>query len=246
MSKIEVLSAEVWWGDGYENSPSLTFELDRAPAWDVYERRPCAREMLSSDQVAIVGGSTSSRPTPGWHAYWSHDDGFVWFFTWGGKPDDGFGGHRRTIKLLDGSEELVVGGWHTGPSVALKAGFPPIVECAYRAVGGYRTAMACFVTLERFEAEVARLLPDIEVIGSTVKWRGRPSKAEFMAAERERRNIFRDELKAKYHDGSWHGGDWYKSSTKEERAELSCRPYSALGPSGLPETPGLRVKSVAL
>ncbi len=32
MTEIEVLSAEVWWGDGYENPPSLTFELDRALA----------------------------------------------------------------------------------------------------------------------------------------------------------------------------------------------------------------------
>ncbi len=219
MTKIEVLSAEVWWGDGYENPPSLTFELDRVPAWDVYEKRGCV--------------------------YWTEDDGFVWFFTWGGKPDDGFGSRRRVVKLLDGSEELVVGGWHTSPSVAVEAGFPRTVDCAYRAVGGYRTATACFVTLERFEAEVVRLLPDVEVIGSTVRWRGRPSKAEFMAAERERRDVLRDELKAKYHDGSWHGGDWYRRSSEQERAELRCRPYSALGPTGVAEEPGIRTKSVA-
>lgn len=243
MSGIEVLAAEVWWGDGYENWPSLTFLLDRMPRWEVYERRPCAAGALSAEQEAIAGGARAAAPTPGWHVYHSEDDGFAWFFTWGGKPDDGFGGSVRRVRLTDGSEAEVVGGWHAGGDVAVRAGFAPCLDVGVRTtlVAGERLAggTACFVTEERFEAEVARLLPDVEVCRHpsnrvmTVKWRGQPSKAEFMAVENERRRIVRERLAAKYHDRSWHGGDWYRKASRAELAELAeldTRPYSALGP----------------
>ncbi len=241
--EINVLSADVWWGDGYENSPSLTFVLDRAPRWEVYDKRPGGgRGQLSSEQEAAIGRPAPAKTIPGWSVYWSHDDGFVTFFTWGGKPDDGFGGWRRTVRLLDGSEEEVVGGWHVSPGVAVEAGLSWTIDAAY-SVHGEPGRISCFVTIERFEAEVARLLPDVEVVGAIVGWRGRPSKAEFMKVERGRRDALRDVLRARYADDSWHGGDWYRRATDDERAELKCRPYSALSPTGEAEAPGIRMRS---
>ncbi len=242
---INVLSAEVWWGDTYENAPSVTFHVDRDPEWKVYDKRPGGSAgLLSAEQEAVIGRRAPVRPTPGYNVYWTQDGDFVWFFSWGGKPDDGFGGWRREIELADGTVELVVGGWHVSPSIAVSAGFPKIIETAYISPG-HRVGVACFVTVERFEREVAIHLPDVEVTGSTVKWRGQPSKAQFMAAERERRDIFRDEMKAKYSDGSWHHGNWYKKMTADEKVEMACRPYSALGPTGVIEEPGIRTKNVA-
>jgi hypothetical protein len=233
MDQIKVLDAEVWWGDGYENAPSVTFTLDRAPCWDIYDKRPGGgRGQLSTEQEAVVGRGLSAPTTPGWHVYWSEDDGFVTFFTWGGKPDDGCGGSRRQVRLRDGGSELVVGGWHVGPGVAVAAGLPATIDTAMRVKGGYRTAIACFITVERFHFAVAHHLPDVEIVGNTVKWRGQLSKAEFMAAERVRRDLIRDELEAKYHDGSWWGGNWYSKSTQAERDAIACAPYSALGPPG--------------
>lgn len=236
---IRVLDAAVYWADGYENSPHLTFLLDRKPDWGTYEKRPCAAERLSTEQAAIVGGPRQHAPAPGWHIYHAEDDGFATFFTWGGKADDGFGGWRRTITLIDGGTEEVVGGWHVGPGVAIDAGFPPCVDAGIRTdrpgrgpLGG---GIACFITEDRCRREVAAHLPDVEVCrataggGLTVKWRGQQSKADFMAIERGRRETIRTALKAKYHDGSRHGGDWYRHATNDERAALQTRPYSALG-----------------
>jgi hypothetical protein len=222
--RIEVLQAAVYWADGYENWPSLRFTLSRKPVWEVYEKRPCSGEQLSAEQENIIGRTRSTEPTPGWHIYHADDDEFVSFFTWGGKPDMGFGGWRRTIKLTDGTTEEIIGGWHTSGDVAERAGFAPCLDIS---IEGW---IGCFVTEERFVREVDRLLPDVEVCRHpgndvlTVKWRDQPSKAEFMAVEHARRKEIRDGLKAKYGERNW-----YRLSTDDERTELDCRPYSALG-----------------
>lgn len=227
--RIEVLEVVVCWRDGHENWPDLKFKLSRKPVWDAYEKRPCAGGGLAAEQEAVIGARTS-RPMPGWHIYHAEDDGFVSFFTWGGKPDNGFGGWRRTVRLTDGTTEEIVGGWHTSGSVATGAGFAPCLDCA---IDG---SIGCFITEDRFVREVERLLPDVEVCRHpgngvlTVKWRGQPSKAEFMAVEWERRREIREALKAKYADGSRHGEDWYRKSSEDELAEFATRPYSALGP----------------
>jgi len=231
-TRIEVLDTAVYWADGYENSPSLTFLLSRMPEWDVFEKRPCAMETLSSEQVMVVGG-TNRQAASGWHIYHSEDDDFAWFFTWGGKPDAGFGGSRRVVTLTDGFTEEVVGGWHVSSSVAEKAGFAPCVDVGVRTSvirGQLAGGTACFITHDRFKSEATRLLPDVEVVEDqyaslTVKWRGQPTKREFMASERERRIVVRESLENAY------GRDWYKRSSNEEHTLLACRPYSALGPA---------------
>jgi hypothetical protein len=87
------------------------------------------------------------------------------------------------------------------------------------------------VTVPRFEAEVARHLPDCEVVegkygGLTVKWRGQPSKDDFMDGEKARRDVIREGQKKLYGERGW-----YDEMPDEIRAELECRPYSALGPA---------------
>lgn len=234
---VAVLAAEVRWRDGYENAPDLAFLLDRDLRFERYDKQACMREQVSSEQAAIVGSRMRDDRSQGWHLYWSEDDGFAWFFTWGGKPDDGFGGWRRTITLIDGTDEEVVGGWHVGSSAAEAVGHPATVDvtvctdymtiCGEQCLAG---GLGRFITEERFRREVERLLPDVEVVRTsrgklTVKWRGQPSKEEFMAGERGRRDLMRDRLKADYGD-SW---NWFRTVPHEEYAELECRPYSALG-----------------
>lgn len=190
---------------------------------------PCEQATLSSEQLAIVGQELHSTSRTGWHVYWADDDGFVTFFTWGGKPDDGFGGHRRIVRLTDGTDEYVKPEY-TSPDVAMNAGLPKTVDSSYLLPGQWVLPVACFVRLGRFEREVTVHLPDVEVVDGVARWRGRESKAEFMARERERRDALRDVLKARYKDDTTYGG-WYGRATDDELDELRCRPYSELGPA---------------
>jgi hypothetical protein len=239
---IQVLDIGVEWHAQYANDPSLCFLLDRQPEYGRYDKRPCAQEQVSGEQAAIIG-SRMRNERKGWHLYWSQDGDFAWFFTWGGKPDDGFGGWRRTITLLDGTEEEIVGGWHTGPQAATDVGHPACVDVAYRTdyfvnrhTGEKRLSggTTCFVTEERLRMEVARLLRDVEVIegrygGVTVKWRGQPSKAEFLDAQAKRREPIRKALEAKYG-----GYNWYSKITDAEHESLTERAlYADLGPAAV-------------
>lgn len=216
MTKIDVLDVAVWWGDDCSNWPSLTFLLDRMPEFGPYNKR------LSTDGKD--------------NFYWQECDGFASFFVWSGKPDDGFGGWRRTVQIDDGTEEEVVGGWSSRAEVAESFGHPATVPIGartdYYEIKGKKVlagGLGMHITHDRFRREVERLLPDVEVIPAkygilTVKWRGQPSKEEFIKTEDERRGPIRDALKEKY--GRW---DWYNRATSDEQAELAIKPYSALG-----------------
>lgn len=233
---IRVLDIGVEWFDHAVNDPSLCFLLDRKPEYGRYDKRPCAQENLSGEQAVAVG-SRMRNARKGWHLYWAQDGDFAWFFTWGGKPDNGFGGWRRMITLTDGTEEEIVGGWHVGASAATEVGHPQTIDVAYRTdyftnrhtgekrLGG---GTGCFITEERFRLEIEEHLPAVEVVesryhGLTVKWRDAPSKAEHVAAESLRRTQLRDGLKVKY------PGDWWAQLSVAEKDELTVRPYSALG-----------------
>jgi len=253
---VEVLGVDVRWADEYGNDPSLKFLVCGLKGkLTVYEKRPIdgAAIMVSSEQAAIVGATRSPRKRPGWHVYWAELDGFATFFTWGGEPDDGFGRWRRDVHLSDGTVEHVIGGWHTGPSVAVEAGFPETLDIAVVDQEGVeqhearcrelgrdpnpwtRTGgLGMFITVERARIEIAKHRPDLEWaesrfgFGPVVKWRGQPSKAEFQAVDDVRRKAIRDGLKARYGDGYGRDNWWYKA-TDAEKAEMDQRPYSALG-----------------
>jgi hypothetical protein len=234
---IQVKDIGIEWADGYANDPSLCLLLDRAPEYGRYDKRPCAKETLSGEQAMIVGSRGRVR-REGWHLYWTQDGDFAWFFTWGGEPDDGFCGWKRTITLLDGTTQDIVGGWHVGASAASDVGHAACVHVAYRTdyltnrhtgekrLGG---GTSVFITRQRLEREIARLLPDVEATtgrggGMTVKWRAQPSKAEHLQAERERIEPIREALKAKY------PRDWRRESSQAERDSLKAGvPYSTLG-----------------
>jgi hypothetical protein len=174
---VNVLAVDFWWGDGCANDPDVRMLIDQRPPRGPYQKVP------------------HPDGRPGWHVYYTETDGFAWFFTWGGKPDDGFGGSRRTITLVDGTEEEIVGGWHVGADTARDAGFPELVEIATvqeSEVRGDRTWMKTsgiggFMTVERARREIAEHRPDVEWVRGyfewswTWKWRGQPSKAEHIA-----------------------------------------------------------------
>lgn len=241
-----IIDARPNWHDGFDNGTDVTFRADAAPSFAAVPAKkvPCAAERLSGEQRAIVGGRPKSAPSPGWHIYWQELGPFVSFFTWGGKPDDGFGGSRRKIILEDGGTEDVVGGWHVSPRVAEDAGLPPVIEVAvvappYDDRWPFGGGLAMFMKREAWEQAVEEFLPDCEIVNGEIKWKGQISKRHFQAVEHLRRAVLRDELKAKYPliegSGSAFGADWtprrdwHDQATDEERAQLSSRPYSALG-----------------
>jgi hypothetical protein len=181
---VTVIDIDVRWGDGYANSPSLAFLVAGLP-----ER----------DEETVY---SKHRHPQGTTIYWNECDGFVWWFSWRGTPDDGFGGWRRAVRIDDGTTEIVTGGWHGAPPAAMDAGLPACVDVAVIRVedplnrawprcGG----QAAFITQDRMLAEIASLRPDLEVIPDpynhlTVKWCGQPSKAEWaaLAPDNSRRN----------------------------------------------------------
>jgi hypothetical protein len=239
MDPIQILNIAVRWSDGFENDPSLSFLLDRKPEWEVYEKRPSTDAQLSAEQTAAAGTS-GARGRKGWHIYRACDGDFSTFFTWGGKPDQGFGGWRRDVPLTDGTVEHVTGGWSAGGTVAEQAGFPACFDGAYvtrltqdRRTGLYRVGggTVCHVNVDRVVTELARLRPELEAVDSpygwTVKWKGRIDKRTFQRQEHDRRAVLRDSFKADLEpDYGWH---WHQHITEEQSEALGCRPYSALG-----------------
>lgn len=200
---VEILDAHVNWRGTYENTPDLTLLVRgrEAPSEHRYEKHPCGREQLSTEQAAVVG-SRMEHEASGWHVYVAEDDGFVSFFTWGGEPDDGFGGRRRTITLTDGTEEEIVGGWHVGPTVLSEVGFGNVWDCAVQDADGDLmkrnersahsrpwwkvTPLALAVRAERLVWAVNEYLPDVVIKDGQLAWRGQPTKTEWHRTEKER------------------------------------------------------------
>lgn len=164
-----ILGVDVNWMDRCANSPDLILLVDEYPEHRVYTKRPFSPE--------------AKRPA-GWHVYWSEVDGLVWFFTWGGQPDDGFGGYARDVQLDDGTVEHVVGGWHASSDIPPQAGFPAVARVVLKddPESGGRSA---FALRDRLELTLAKFRPDLELIDDdmgfpAVKWRGRVGKHEYL------------------------------------------------------------------
>lgn len=171
---VKTLAFDVDWHDSAANSPRLLALTEGLPVRDAdtaYEKHAIADD-------------------PGWHVYYSDFDGYVWFFTWGGKPDDGFGGWKRTVTLSDGTTETVIGGWHASSDCTTAAGLPRVMSVVTtrnetESARWPRSGSSGFMTVERVERELPLLRPDLELVatpwGMTVKWRGQPSKDEHIA-----------------------------------------------------------------
>lgn len=191
-SPLTVLAARVQFrdNDGFDSAELL---IDRKPEYGVYTRYPMKDDhRLSDEQQQIVGGERPKAPS-GWYVYIATDGPLATMFTWGGKPDQGFGRWRRTIKFRDHTmpasvapEELeVVGGWHPGASAAAVAALD-LVDVSYRVGEWDGIGMASFALRD---AVKEALPPEIEMYeshrGTDYKWAGSyPTKHEWRAAHR--------------------------------------------------------------
>jgi len=92
---MKILDAKVDWFEGYLNEPQLMLLVDNIP--DVKE--------MVYEKIPYMGQ----------YLYVAEKDGFVNFFIWSGKGNDGgYGGAELTVKVKDDKgvhEELVRGPW---------------------------------------------------------------------------------------------------------------------------------------
>lgn len=221
---MRIIEAQIYWHDDYDNAPSVQILLDEAPLTGddrVWDKIPARHSQLSAEQEAIVGRE-NFKPDPDWYAYAYREGGFCYFFTWGGKPDQGFGGLKRTIRLSDGTEEEIIGGWFTSPRVLNEADpdSPPVMEVSYTAdpkvMERGHTFLGGFYSTEEVHEAVLRCNPDVE-LGEDGAWKlkGYPTKAEWRTAERTRSKALKKQ-------------DNYDFRTSEHKEEYKIRPYSTL------------------
>ena len=95
---MKIIKAAVDWHDDYDNPPSLSVWIDEAP-YDklVYQKKG--------------------------HCYWGEYDGYVSYFSYRG-PNRGYGGREFTVKMADGSTEILKGPWSGNSLSMTAAGFP--------------------------------------------------------------------------------------------------------------------------
>lgn len=209
MTPPEIADAFVFWNDRYGNSPDLIVNL-RGP---LEFPEPWMKVKIPDDDHSL---------------YWRCDGPFYVYFVWAGKPDRGFGGWRRTIKLVNGTSEEVVGGWTSNPSSFKAAGMGEMLEVTAYQNGAKATS--CALPREEVERIVEQFCPDVEIIETgkdcepiTFKLAGELSKEEWMELEGQRTDAIRAQLKEKY------GTRWYDLSTAEEKQPFQSKPYSGIG-----------------
>lgn len=210
-----VITAAINWNDRYANEPNL---------------------MVVLDEPLVFPEEWNTSPIKGEREtfYWREADDFYTYFVWSGKPDHGFGGWKRTIKLVEGGEREIVGGWSSNPSVFPLAGLPDVLEVSVYALTGKGKKLGGPLSLAldhgRVHDVVREHCPGIEVIETgraytplTFKFEGEVSKAEWQDQEDARISPIRDALREQY------GQLWYSLCTDQERHEINSRPYSGIG-----------------
>jgi hypothetical protein len=246
-----ITGCEVYWADNFDNDADFKIRIDcefgELPWAEHHFRYPSSRSQLSDEQRAIVGGAEPEAVAVGWHVYVKSASPFHQMFTWGGKPDQGFGGARRTIKVICGKcngvggkdvdlcphcegrgewEQEVIGGWNAGAGVGRHAGLELVSTTVHDT--RYSVGMATFIETKALSELVARYLPEVVYDGTEPpRWWGQPSKREWRAMERERIATERLIWEAD------HGVSF--DYLRDERLWPSIRPYSSLGPAPINE-----------
>jgi len=111
---MKILNARIEWFIGYANEPQLEVLVDKIPEPSelVYEKIPFKR----------------------WFLYVAEKEGYVSFFVWSGKGNDGgYGGAEWTVKVRDGEtvrEELVRGPWSSRSGIINQVWKPQCMEVA--------------------------------------------------------------------------------------------------------------------
>lgn len=88
MTPATILDVRPDWNESFDNPPSLVVLVDCFPR---------DTDLQWEERSGLYLGRAGA---------------LCRFFSWSGKPDQGFGGWRRNITMLDGSVREIVGGWH--------------------------------------------------------------------------------------------------------------------------------------
>lgn len=106
MEKMKIIDGRVNWCEEWANVPDLVLHVTRIPRL----------EELKFDQRGYL--------------YFAHtEEGYVRFFNWSGKGNDGgYGGMDFSITMLDGSKKTLRGPWSSGSYATNREGFTPCME----------------------------------------------------------------------------------------------------------------------
>lgn len=106
MSETTIIEIRPQFSEFFDNQPDFEVRVSREPQFGPYDERQ--------------------------KLYIAQDGPILNFFTWSGKPDNGFGGWRRTIELKAGGALEVIGGWSSGAS-SVSSVYPELlcVEASY-------------------------------------------------------------------------------------------------------------------
>lgn len=129
---------KVDWMEGWANNPGIIVLVDRFPD-------------LSDVKFDKKGP-----------LYFAEKDGGVFFFSYR-QPGNGFGGRHFTLKMKDGSEEILKGPWSSRSSVMNTVGFTPSIEVIIAEdrdtfERGY-TLLAGSMIVEKVEEGLKKFLP---------------------------------------------------------------------------------------
>lgn len=235
MSALEIVDARVTFRDNDSiDTPEIL--ISRPTEYGHYAKRPMSGgHSYSDEQAQIIGAPTPRESRPGWHVYLREDGPLVSFFTWGGGADDGFGGWRRTITLDDGTEEEIIGGWHSSSDVAERAGFDPVMSVSVfdDAASWERghTAMAAFCKRDALLEAVAEFAPHLSAPdeGYEFGYNGQPNKTEFRYLERMR--LAAEKLQWERENGRAWAFDEHYASGDYHDPKWAMRSYTTLGPA---------------
>jgi len=101
---MKIISGSINWMEGCVNDPQIEVLVDKIPP---------AEDFLFEKRGDL---------------YFAMVDGYVKMFAWHGKPDNGFGGSKFDINMIDGSKATLIGPWSSGSYATNAAGFPHSIE----------------------------------------------------------------------------------------------------------------------
>lgn len=106
---MKCLSSKVNWMFGWANNPSLEFVVDEIPK----------RDSLRYHQIMGIDGELFYAQTP---------EGYVSFFAYNPRNQNGFGGCTFNIILTDGTKRALVGPWSCRAGVFNALGYGPCID----------------------------------------------------------------------------------------------------------------------
>ncbi len=105
---MKIIDVRPKWMEEFDNVPTFDVLVSEKPSFTVYQERDTL--------------------------YVAQDGVILCHFSYDGKPNEGFGGWRRTVTMLDGTTRDIVGGWYSGAH-SINSVFPELLctDCGYTA-----------------------------------------------------------------------------------------------------------------